>query len=676
MDLRQNVFEVRNISDERKEVGQGTVEVTGTDLIYIDSSTNEKWKWPYKFLRKYGYEGNIFTFEAGRRCLGGEGLYAFASERASEIHEAIVESIQSHKQSAQSDRFAKSANSNSRLSLTGEQMTTPPIQLSNRNGYDVNTSPSATQRGVAVGTPTHQTPSSATPTCSGAPPTPVLVAHTRSHRSMSTPIVESLSDSALLSINSTPLSKTATPTTPSSDEDGKLPLVKPVMEPVRPVQREDHLYDVVGRYTQEGVAIASDTPTRRNADSALSMSNSTDLSHQSPEVNKVVTNGYPNSPSLLNSGEVVVPGGSGSRGGASSKRQGNKPSMPGVLSRIIGRRSHNWSPTTEGERSPVTKTKSKKKRVKKSGKGSSEEAGPELRHLPDGDDESVDNSMYQNLEVAKLRMVAYSASCENIITAVSSQSATSTSGSSSSSAPQPSSIPQPSPVPQPSSVPQPSLDGRGRRSSSPTTRTVSSERSATPTPSVYQNLADVLPEVAATMQQPQGRTTPTFPDADTPPVYSNIQISDHPEVVPMLGPKPKQPSYAVLEIVKLPPSVTKNSPTKPRNLKRSSLNVIPTMELKSGSRSSSGVSSRQLSLSTFHDVSDSGSNDRDVFPEESDSRNEAVVYASLNLVAMSAVEHIREEHRNVRNFEDLLQRHDLREEEMNRRRGKVSVSHD
>ena len=62
-----------------------------------------------------------------------------------------------------------------------------------------------------------------------------------------------------------------------------------------------------------------------------------------------------------------------------------------------------------------------------------------------------------------------------------------------------------------------------------------------------------------------------------------------------------------------------------------------------------------------------------MFPEESDSRNKGVVYASLDMVAMSAVEHICEEHKDVRNFEDL---HDLREEEMNRRRGKVSMSHD
>ena len=668
MDLRQNVFEVRNISDEHKEVGQGTVEVTGTDLIYIDSSTNEKWKWPYKFLRKYGYEGNIFTFEAGRRCPGGEGLYAFASERANEIHETIVESIRSHKQSvAQSDKFARSANRNPRLSLTSEQMTTPPIQMSNRSRYDVNTSPSATRKGgtpVAL-VPILKTPPITTPTDSGATPTSASIAHTRSHRSMSTPLVEGLHsgpDHAHVLSHSAHFPKTATPTTSSSADDNKFPLVKPVMEPVKPVQREDHLYDVVGRNAQKGVAIASDTPTRRNADLASSMSSSTDLSRQSPEVNKVFANGYPKNPSFLNSGEggeSAIQRGSGSRGGASSKRHSNKPSMPSVLSRIIGKRSHNGSTSTdEGQRSPAAKQKSKKKKWKKSGKGSSEAVEPQLRRLSYGvdDDEAGSNSMYQNLEVAQLRKMTYSASCDNILAAVRSQSNASS-----------------------SSVPQPSLDSGGRKNPSPT-GTASSASTATPTLSMYQNLADVLPEVAAAMQQPHDTTfdgTDTHPpESATPPVYSNINISDRPELVPMLGPKPKQPSYAVVDIVRLPPSAVNNKPTKPRILKQTSLNMIPDMELKSSPKSSSSVSNRQRSLSTFNDVSDSGSSHQDVFAEESDSRNKGVVYASLDMVAMSAVEHIREEHKDVRNFEDLLQRHDLREEEMNRRRGKVSTSHD
>ena len=69
-----------------------------------------------------------------------------------------------------------------------------------------------------------------------------------------------------------------------------------------------------------------------------------------------------------------------------------------------------------------------------------------------------------------------------------------------------------------------------------------------------------------------------------------------------------------------------------------------------------------LSLSTYRHVSDSSSKIQDLC-------------CAYTLVAMSAVEHIREEHKDVRNF-DLLQRHSLREGEMNRRRGKVSMSHD
>ena len=150
------------------------------------------------------------------------------------------------------------------------------------------------------------------------------------------------------------------------------------------------------------------------------------------------------------------------------------------------------------------------------------------------------------------------------------------------------------------------------------------------------------------MQQPQDRGTPTFDGTDTHPpknatlpVYSNINISDHPELVPMLGPKLKQPSYAVVDVVRLPSSAVKNRPTKPRILKQTSLNMIPAMEPKSSPKSSSGVSNRQHSLSTFNNVSDSGSSNQDVFPEESDSRNKGVVYASLDMVAMSAVEHIQ-----------------------------------
>lgn len=94
MELRKNIFEVHNIDDNQQVLSKGTLEVTGTDLIYVDAATRDKWHWPIRYLRRYGCNGvRVFSFEAGRRCPGGEGLYAFATSRASEIHEAIIESI-------------------------------------------------------------------------------------------------------------------------------------------------------------------------------------------------------------------------------------------------------------------------------------------------------------------------------------------------------------------------------------------------------------------------------------------------------------------------------------------------------------------------------------------------------------------------------------------------------
>ena len=69
------------------------MEVTPTELIYIDSKTRESWRWPRKYLRNYGCDGDVFSFEAGRKCPGGEGLYAFSSKRASLLFDTVAKNI-------------------------------------------------------------------------------------------------------------------------------------------------------------------------------------------------------------------------------------------------------------------------------------------------------------------------------------------------------------------------------------------------------------------------------------------------------------------------------------------------------------------------------------------------------------------------------------------------------
>lgn len=91
----ENIFKVTNINDDQNSrlVQKGLMEVTTTELIYTDSKSKEDWHWPLKFLRKYGCDGDVFTFEAGRKCPGGEGLYAFETKKASILFEKVARNI-------------------------------------------------------------------------------------------------------------------------------------------------------------------------------------------------------------------------------------------------------------------------------------------------------------------------------------------------------------------------------------------------------------------------------------------------------------------------------------------------------------------------------------------------------------------------------------------------------
>ena len=86
-----NVFSVKNINEDRHL--KGLLEVNETELVYTDSASAERFTWPFKYIRKYSCDGDVFSFEAGRKCPGGEGLYAFTSKQASKIFEMMAHNI-------------------------------------------------------------------------------------------------------------------------------------------------------------------------------------------------------------------------------------------------------------------------------------------------------------------------------------------------------------------------------------------------------------------------------------------------------------------------------------------------------------------------------------------------------------------------------------------------------
>ncbi|XP_007126348.1 docking protein 2 isoform X1 [Physeter macrocephalus] len=54
-------------------------------------------EWPYRFLRRFGRDKVTFSFEAGRRCISGEGNFEFETRQGNEIFQALEEAISAQK---------------------------------------------------------------------------------------------------------------------------------------------------------------------------------------------------------------------------------------------------------------------------------------------------------------------------------------------------------------------------------------------------------------------------------------------------------------------------------------------------------------------------------------------------------------------------------------------------
>ncbi|XP_032952383.1 docking protein 3 isoform X3 [Rhinolophus ferrumequinum] len=67
----------------------------GQDAIQLSEPANPQtlYTWPYRFLRKFGSDKGVFSFEAGRRCDSGEGLFAFSSPRARDLCGVVAAAI-------------------------------------------------------------------------------------------------------------------------------------------------------------------------------------------------------------------------------------------------------------------------------------------------------------------------------------------------------------------------------------------------------------------------------------------------------------------------------------------------------------------------------------------------------------------------------------------------------
>ena len=95
--------------------------------------------WPFKCIRRYKFDGNVFCIEAGRKAPTGQGLFQFISNECSEIYRVMDNIIRSKAvdptmQRPASAKAQKAAEKHNRVRKTQSVPPTPP--KSNELHYD------------------------------------------------------------------------------------------------------------------------------------------------------------------------------------------------------------------------------------------------------------------------------------------------------------------------------------------------------------------------------------------------------------------------------------------------------------------------------------------------------------------------------------------------------------
>lgn len=185
-DTSRPSFHVWNIDDQGKYIKSCHIQVTDTELVLLQRS-EPPIVWPLKSLRRYGFDSHLFSFECGRRCATGPGIYAFKCRKAESLFNALQECLQASQ--AGSEQGADSTNgagASGVSSITnGQEVSTTSngplvtqargdqVQGSTDPGFEPQPSSSGVSGGV-IPTAPHETVSS--------PTSPLMTAHSVSHR--------------------------------------------------------------------------------------------------------------------------------------------------------------------------------------------------------------------------------------------------------------------------------------------------------------------------------------------------------------------------------------------------------------------------------------------------------------------------------------------------------------
>ncbi|XP_076250655.1 docking protein homolog [Rhynchophorus ferrugineus] len=105
----EGVFHVRLCPSEaskrcKLEVKDYILVITQRALQLRNDTDNKLlYSWPYCFIRKYGYKNGKFTFESGRKCASGEGIFYLEHPHEQDIYRCLASKMKSIKKMLDSE---------------------------------------------------------------------------------------------------------------------------------------------------------------------------------------------------------------------------------------------------------------------------------------------------------------------------------------------------------------------------------------------------------------------------------------------------------------------------------------------------------------------------------------------------------------------------------------------